>query len=379
MPEIEELAEIVEIAEMPELPNLVMESMDGIKFDYEAYQKDGDVYMKKWQKQWKNGFNEKKFKEGMEKWQKSFQKQQEKLTELKGKITKQRKAAKSKKVNLKHYEKQLARIQELEEISKDLNKDKLKELLEGKEQLLKFIEQGEQNRQIFNLNGKVNFNMNTNDDNVFYISSGNKRFKVKKTIKIKMPKKTKLKLNVRHGEVTLASTSENINAKLSHAALYANVINGANTTIESSYAPIHVTKWNNGSLKVNFTENVDLQFVDAINLMSNSSSVIVGNLGTKGIISGTFGDLLIHNMSEDFQTLDIILENTDARIQLPETAFKLYYIGSNSSISYPESVIGNENKTQFNTIVRGYQKANNTGKEININAKYSEVSLKVKS
>ena len=88
---------------------------------------------------------------------------------------------------------------------------------------------------------------------------------------------------------------------------------------------------------------------------------------------------MIHNISDSFETLDIILENTDARIQLPATAFKLYYIGSNSRISYPESVVGTENKTQFNTIVRGYQHKNNTGREININAKYSEVSLNKKS
>jgi len=363
-PLVIEMPEIAEIAEIPELPEVVIESMSGIKFDYDAFQKDGEAYMKKWQKQWKNSFDEKKFKEGMEKWQAKFAEQQKKLEKIREQAVE------------KSYESGLEKINELKAIIEDVRKNKSEEIKEIKEELLEKLEllekSGKLNTELFHVNGDAN------SDGILYISSGNKRFKVKKTIKIKMPKKAKLKLNVRHGEVTIAAASENMNAKLSHAALYANVINGANTTIESSYAPVHVTKWNDGALKVNFVDTVDLQLVNTINLMSNSSNVSVGTFTEKGIISGTFGNLLIHNVDNNFKTLDIILENTDARIQLPSSAFKLYYIGSNSSIRYPETVVGTENKTKFNTIVRGFQKANNTGSEININAKYSEVSLSEK-
>jgi hypothetical protein len=343
MPEIATFPEAAQIIEVPDLPETIIESMEGIKFDYEAFAKDGDAYLKKWKEQWKSGFDEKKFKESMEQWQEKFEEQQEKREKV------------------------------LEEFYKK-HAGKQKELAEKKEQILQKLEEA----KALKLRGKAMLK-HTGKDNVFIMSPNGKHLKVKKKIKIKMPKKAKLKLNVRHGEVTIASVGENMDAKLSHAALYANVIEGANTTIETSYAPIHVTKWNDGALKVNFVENVDLQSVAKINLMSNSSKVSVGTLGEKGIISGTFGNLLIHNVGENFQTLDIILENTDARIQLPATAFKLYYIGSNSSISYPETVQGTKNKTQFNTIVRGYQKNSNSGSEININAKFSDVTLHKKS
>lgn len=365
-------------AVVPELPSMVIESIDSVKFDYEAFQKDGEAYMKEWQEKWKNSFDEEKFKEGMEKWQKAFQKNQSKLLDIEGQVLEKIKLAKAVDLDSDQYKELLKRIEKLSEISKDVADDKIEGLLKEREELLGLIEEGK-SENIFNLKGNAIINLGQNTDNVFFLSQGNKRFKVKKTIKIRMPKKAKLKLNVRHGEVTIAAASENMNAKLSHAALYANVINGANTTIESSYAPIHVTKWNQGSLKVNFVENVDLQSVNEINLMANSSKVNLGTLGEKGIISGTIGKLLIHNISDDFKTLDIILDNTDARIQLPASDFKLYYIGSNSSISYPESLTGTENKTQFNTIVRGYQGRNNTSREININAKYSEVDLNQKS
>lgn len=372
------IIETPEIATVPDLPIMILESIDSISFDYEAFKKDGEAYMKKWQEKWKNNFDQEKFQEGMEKWQKSFQKNQEKLKEVQGKVLERVELTELDELDEKEYHKLLKQIEGLAKVTEKNKKYNIKELLKEKNAVLELIEE-EQNENLFNLKGHTILNLNGGNDNILFLSKGNKRFKIKKTIKIKMPKKAKLKLNVRHGEVTIASVSENMNAKLSHAALYANVINGANTTIESSYAPIHVTKWNQGSLKVNFVENVDLQMVNEINLMANSSKISVGTLGEKGIISGTIGKLLIHNINDSFQTLDILLDNTDARIQLPASDFKLYYIGSNSSISYPESLVGTENKTQFNTIVRGYQGKNNTNREININAKYSEVDLNQKS
>ena len=355
MPEIQELTEIAEMIEIPEFPESFVKSMKEINFDYKAYEKEGEAYMKKWQKQWKDNFDEKKFQEGMEKWKKEFAKVQEKREKILEKYMRENK--------------DIAAIQE--KVAKKAQQ--YQEKIEKQQQLL--MEKLEKNKA---LQGEA-YNLSNGDANMFYISSGNKKYKIKKKIKIKMPKKAKLKLNVRHGEVTIASVSENMDAKLSHAALYAHIIDGANTTIETSYAPIHVTQWNRGALKVNFVENVDLQQVKEINLMSNSSKVSVGTLGEKGIISGTFGNLLIHGIGENFKTLDIILENTDARIQLPKAAFKLYYIGSNSEIKYPASVKGTENQTQFNTIVRGYQESSNTNSEININAKYSDVTLQNKS
>ncbi|MEM6685153.1 MAG: hypothetical protein AAF617_05095 [Bacteroidota bacterium] len=361
MPEVAVLPEVAQYVEIPELPIIVMESMQDLKFDYEAFEKDGEAYMKKWKAQWESDFDAEKFEKEMKEWQKKFEKQQKERE----------------KVLKKFFKEQETRQKEVAEIQEKALKEAQKyqeKALRQKEMVLKELA----NARELQLKGNGDLDIGSDGD-IFFISNGGKHLKVKKTIKIKMPKKAKLKLNVRHGEVTIAAVGENMDAKLSHAALYANVIEGANTTIETSYAPIHVTKWNAGALKVNFVENVDLQSVNNINLMSNSSRVSVGTLGEKGIISGTFGNLLIHNIGENFKTLDIILEDTDARIQLPNAAFKLYYIGSKSNISYPETVVGSENQTQFNTIVRGYQKNSNSGSEININAKYSDVTLHKKS
>ena len=74
-----------------------------------------------------------------------------------------------------------------------------------------------------------------------------------------MPKEAMLKLTVRHGDVQLAEHTNNIIASLTHTRLVANSINGAETYIKSSYAPVSVNHWNDGRLVVNYVKNCKIQ------------------------------------------------------------------------------------------------------------------------
>src|SRR5690606_5250250 len=99
----------------------------------------------------------------------------------------------------------------------------------------------------------------------------NKTYEVKKRMKIKMPKYLKLNLNVRHGEVKLASNALNIKARLSYSKLMANTIEGGQTDIRASYSPVTVQEWNLGTLKTDFSDRVDLRVVKELDLISNAS------------------------------------------------------------------------------------------------------------
>src|SRR5690606_38529024 len=68
--------------------------------------------------------------------------------------------------------------------------------------------------------------------------------KVKKTIKIKMPKKAKLQMNVRHGELKFASVITNMKGAISHGTLTANDIDGSQTSINVFYSPELIAYWN---------------------------------------------------------------------------------------------------------------------------------------
>ena len=161
--------------------------------------------------------------------------------------------------------------------------------------------------------------------------------KAKKKIIIRMPKGTKTDINVRYGEVKMADV-HNINATLNYTSFIANSIDGGKSLINASYAPVSVNNWNDGVLKVNYVEDCKLNTVKEINLQANSSDVSINRITGNANLSGSFGNLYIYNVSNNFGTIDIDLDNTDATMKIPDTAFSFYFNGKKSTLKYPKSV-----------------------------------------
>ena len=197
--------------------------------------------------------------------------------------------------------------------------------------------------------------------------------KAKKKIIIRMPKGTKTKINVRHGEVKMADVY-NINATLKYTSFIANSIDGGKSLINASYAPISVNKWIKGELKVNYVDDCKLNTVETINLQANSSDVNINSINKKAYLSGSFGDLAIYNISGNFEIIDIVLENTDAKIKIPDTAFSFYFNGKKSPFSAPASMKVSKNVNGGRVVLDGFYKSK-TSKTFNINASYSNVNL----
>jgi hypothetical protein len=193
--------------------------------------------------------------------------------------------------------------------------------------------------------------------------------KVKKTIKIKMPKDAKLKVNVRHGELEFASNIDNLKADLSYTKFTANSVNGGSTSINASYSPIHVAYWNLGELNLNYVKEAHLTNVKSMVLTSNSSNVNIGNFTGNAIIDGNIGDLKISKIDDAFTNLNVLIQNCDAVIVLPKADFNLQYKGTRSRFSHPEK-IAKENTSSFTS------NNSSSNKTIVVNAKYSNVVMK---
>ncbi|MGI9549585.1 MAG: hypothetical protein ACR2MT_00185, partial [Aurantibacter sp.] len=73
MPEMHSLPEIFEMEEMPPLP-----AQHFLKFDHEAYKKDGEKYLKKWQKEFAKGFD-KEYEKKIEEWGKRMEERAERM------------------------------------------------------------------------------------------------------------------------------------------------------------------------------------------------------------------------------------------------------------------------------------------------------------
>ena len=381
MPEMPEMHSMPEMPEMPELPELP-EGIENVRFDTEAYKKDGEKYLESWSKEYEKEYG-KEYKEKMKAWAKEFAKidfdqyskemevwgekfgeqfgeqyakDMEKWGEEFGERFNDEWAEKMEKWGEEYgerfgeeFEKRMAeREKRLEERQKEMEK-RQEIIVERQEERARTMEKRHEERV----------------RSIHEVKST----KVIKTIKIKMPKKAKLKMNVRHGELRFASVIHNVKADLAYTTLIANSIDGSETSISASYSPVIISNWNLGELKLNFVNNAQLKHVNKLMLNSNSSNFILNELTSNATISGSFGDFEIEKINPTFKNLTLIIENSDAKIYLPiDKDYNLQYQGNRSYLKHPE----NKSKPTITSFTSGNSESNKT---IVVNAKFSDVVL----
>ncbi|WP_298903157.1 hypothetical protein [uncultured Psychroserpens sp.] len=390
LPEMPEIArvEILEMPEMPELPELP-EGISNISFDSEAYKKDGEAYLEKWSKDYPAKDREKmkawgremakvdfsKFEMRMEEWGEKFGKKfgedyAKKMEKWGEEFEKKfdEKWAKEMEVWGEKYGKEMEkRGKELEKrmAKREKEMDKRREQLEERlEKRMEVREEAREKREeAHEKRREAHEKRRENLERRLELRS----HKVKRTIKIKMPKGAKLNMNVRHGELKMSSVIYNLKADISHATLVANHIDGSETSISVSYSPVQVSTWSNGELNLNYVEDAHLNTVGILRLNSNSSDMYINDLTGNAIIDGSFGDLSISNITDTFTNLNVVLENSDATIKLPKSDYSVYFKGNRSRLN-------NEMTTQ--KTIENYPSGNRGGKQIVLNAKFSDIVLK---
>ncbi len=358
MPEMDILLDIPPIPELPNFPAMAPMppmppvAMNGFNFDYEAYEKDGEKYLKQWKKEFDKTFNE-DYKTQMEEWSEEMK-------------------ARAEEMKSHHQEMSEERIMAME-ARQEAMKDRQEIMVERQKEMQKRQKEKIEKRIVV----KSKMDSDTDAPNIFYWSSDGKEsnLKVKKTIKVKMPKSTKLKMNVRHGEVKLAEHTKNIKATLSYARLLASTIDGDMTSIITSYSPITVMNWNYGQLKADYSELVDLRKVRNIILNTTSSEVTIDQLLKSIVAQNDFGALRVNSVAKDFTSIDISVQNGELDCGLPESPFHVSYTGVASEFNPPAKLKLTKTQNGRNTSYKGsYLKATNSP-VITLNAKYSEVNL----
>ncbi|MDT0557145.1 hypothetical protein RM697_00710 [Ichthyenterobacterium sp. W332] len=425
LPEIAEMPELPALAEMPEFPELpeLPKGTYSINFDYDQYKKDGEKYLEKWSKEyeeeggkelqdkmkdWARRFAESGYHEKMEKWGEEFGQRFEgkwakEMEEWGEKFAEQWDNENGEKLS-KEWAKKMEKWgqefgkrfdtkwqKDMEKWSKELEQElidkygedyktdlkirekRLKEREKRKQELELLLqerkeEQAERRERLDERLAEREAEMAKRQEEIAKrLEHGGER-NVKKTIKIKMPKEAKLNLNVRHGELKFSSVIYNLKADVSHSTLLAKSIDGNDTSINASYSSILVNDWKYGTLNLNYVEDALLKSVDALMLNANSSNINIDNLKGNSIIDGSFGELTIHNISDSFNNLNIILENSEALVKLPKTDFNLQYKGNRSRLTHPENVKGKSVESFSSGVL-------NSNKTIIVNAKFSDVIM----
>ena len=338
---------VPQIAPFPEMPPLPL--TEAYTFDYEEYQKDGDKYMKKWQKNFEKSFD-KKHQKRLEEWAERMEEQAEEME-----IRMEEHNAKRAELMEERHEALQQRLEEREEKRAHLQSDK------------------DEHRAFIH----TSRNSSGEAPNIFYYSSEGeqKNFKIKKTIKISLPKSTRIKMDVRHGEVRLAENTKNLNAKLSHSSLWAVTIDGEETSVSASYSPVTVQKWNYGQLSTSYSEDISLSEVVQLQLQATSSEVTIDKLFKNAFVKNDFGAVHILEMGNDFEELDISVRNGELTVTMPKVATNVYVKGNSSTLKLPTGLQIVETKNGTTTIHKGYHLKNNSNRSIVITSDYSEVVL----
>ena len=335
---------------VPPLPKDLFENIGNIQFDYEAYQKDEKGYMKKFEAQMDKKFG-KDFEKKMEEWGRNFEnswddKKADSIGEAYGKSMEAWGEAYGERMEAwgeAFGKKMEAWAEQFDNDGGDYTKTVTK---------------------------------SPNGTSIVIQGSGSnsKSGNAKKTIIIRLPKNARTDINVRYGDLKMADAN-NMKANLNYTAFTANTVDGKETVINAAYAPVVVNTWKQGMLNVKYVDKCNIQNVQNLNLQANSSDVRIGNITQQAFLSGSFGDLIVDGVSNGFETLDISLENTDARVKIPSGAFSFYFNGKKSTLKYPKSLQLKESKNADRVLVKGFNQNNSTNKTITINSTYSNISL----
>ncbi len=355
--EFPEFPEMPEIPELPELPEL-KDGNYSFSFDVEKYKSKGDKYLKEWSKDFSSKYGE-TYKKQMEAWAKKVS--QMDLDSYKVKIKKytddnQARVTKLKRSKAKRLE-ALEKGKQERQLLLNKKRKELSERRKAKHSELRKLHEKRSEKEHKVLIGTLG---NSGRATIFKSRSNNEN--VIKTLKIKVPKKAKIKLDVQHGELILSSTLTDLQANLAYTKLNANRINGANTSINTSYSNVKVNHWLKGYLNLNHVQEATINTVDVLKLKSNASHVTINDLLEKGDIDHKFGDLTIKHILDNFKTLQITVQGSDALIGLPANNYNLIYTGEQSKFNNQRI-----NKKQVNK--------NNDGNEqtIKVDAKFSNV------
>ena len=292
--------------------------LEDLDFDFDKYMEDGKEYFFQWKDNANNiSIKSKKEWEAFKKTEK-YKELKEKMKMSKEKLKKRFEISKEKlhKIDKQKIKKELEKAK-----SKWEKVDKLiirKELAKAKEGLK-----------------KMKFNYLFDSDSEDMMMNG-KKVKIKKRLIIKVPKKATFHLNTRHCKVKLPNTKAS--GKVSHGTFNANNLNGGKLNI--SYSPVTINGLHTYDLSLNNVTDAKIASVTNTNMFNNSSGVTIVKVNENVDLSNKFGELLISGIIPDYQSFKLMLDYTEATVNLSEIPSNFVYaIGNISSLFSEKSAM----------------------------------------
>ncbi len=366
--------------EIPEMPAIDIEIED---FDYEAYKKDSS-YLKGYKM--KVAEQVEKFKNSD--WKKrhdsvinsdDYKKKMEELKKTTKEITIEMKELRNSK-EFKHT------MEEAKRIGEEVRREMLENKSEFKEQMQEAKEASKMAMELIKKmkeEGKFDSIRNRSENVYFNFSNDkNSKIKIKKHIKIKVPKNATFDLNVRHGKINVPNSNTKMSANISYGNFIGGIIEGAKNELKFSNSPVVIQTINSGNISLKNVPNATFGIFSNANLFANSSDVVIEMVGKDVALSQKFGSLDVLEIDKGFNNLNVILEYAKAALPF-EKLISNFEIDTkkckiNRNVNTPDSLknrflkVLNKYDTSFNGEIASGIKTSNF---INLKGNYSTIHI----
>ncbi len=200
-----------------------------------------------------------------------------------------------------------------------------------------------------------------------------KSHKIKTKILIKIPKNTQLNVNLKRSQLKVANIN-NINASLNYSSLQSSNLTGNNNVITAKHSKVNIDEVESLNLSLLYSKKNRLGEVKRLILNSKTSNVSIDKILNEAIIEGSFGNLMVKSISDDFSLIDISLKNSEANLKLPEVDYN-FYVNSKSSQFNLKTELDFKTSKVFDAVIYQNPERLSTTKALNIKANYSTLNL----
>lgn len=201
---------------------------------------------------------------------------------------------------------------------------------------------------------------------------------VKKVLEVFVPKNTNLQFKTRYGSIKVENELSNVQATMQYSPFQAEKISGEKTSLAISFAPVKINKWYSGQLALEYVKQSEINLVENIDFLSNSSKTQINYINRKAKIESLFGVVNVLNFGANFSQLSLLSNSSDLAFTIPKTAFNFAYNGSRSRIQIPQSkqLSLKSIESYGNQMLHGYSISRNTDKEIQMSVTNTNVLLR---
>ena len=215
----------------------------------------------------------------------------------------------------------------------------------------------------------MNFSFNSNSDD---LTINGKKVKIKKRIEIKVPKAATFDLNTRHCKVKLPNTVAS--GSIKYGVFNANDLLGGKLTVD--YAPVNINSLNACTLFLNNVTDAKIASVSNSVLSSNSSGVKITKVNENVDLSSKFGELLISNITSNYQSFKLNLDYTESKLNLSKISNLVYNIGDKSPLFPEKSSIKSNISDLKSKDINGNFTIKTKDNNFLIQGKYSQLTIK---